>query len=54
MLTRGKEVWGARPWVEVVLFMLPVFGGICQGTGGTGLGLPLQGGGGVCEPLTGN
>ena len=31
--------------------MLPVYGGICQGRGWTVLGLSLQGGGGVCEPL---
>ena len=34
--------------------MLPVYGGICQGRGGTESGLSLQAGGGVCEPLKGN
>ena len=36
---------------ELALRMLPVYGGICQGRGGTESGLSLQAGGGVCEPF---
>ena len=39
---------------ELAPQMLPVYGGICQGRGGTESGLSLQAGGGVCEPLKGN
>ena len=36
---------------ELAPLMLPVYGGKCQGRGGTESGLSLQAGGGVCEPF---
>ena len=36
---------------ELALLMLPMYGGMCQGRGGTKSGLSLQSGGGVCKSL---
>ena len=36
---------------ELAPRMLPVYGGICQGRGGTESDPSLQAGGGVCEPF---
>ena len=36
---------------ELAPLMLPVYGRICQGRGGTESGLSLQSGGEVCESL---